>query len=273
MVADSIRAVSKALDLYDILIRSVLNVKDFEQLLAELNEYGNGFTLENTSFIANVKTHIMNGIDAYLQALQSIYESVSFAESQLKMFIKLFDGYDEKKAKSQKRVLSEMLNNAARQMQVARTKLHSTASSFNLADPSLKTLASYRLGSEFDEAIENFEKNLEEIHLVKNPETRQKMKYYLDKMLRIIEICVNFRRKLVQINRINIPYAVLVLLKEIQLFSKLKEQLEQTIQNVDFNEMAGNRDMYITFAQHVINKSEEYRETHKHIRFTNPIRL
>lgn len=80
-VQGGIETADEALTLYDSVLDRIIPWDEFNATLAELDKYRTEYSVETSTLVGEVKTLIMNGIDAYFSASRNVYEwcgSVSF---------------------------------------------------------------------------------------------------------------------------------------------------------------------------------------------------
>lgn len=65
VVKEGIETADKALTMYDRIVDRVIPWKTFNETLVELDKFRKDYSTESASIIGEVKTHMMNGIDAY----------------------------------------------------------------------------------------------------------------------------------------------------------------------------------------------------------------
>lgn len=163
-VNKSIEAASKALNLYDKLVERVIPWKEFNASIVELDKFRKDYSTESAQLIGEIKTLMMNGIDAYFAASQNIYEWASLAAPQLKLYIKLFKGHGARPAEAQKKILVNMLDHGVEKMTDAQAELTKSSSSFNLAGGQLTQLQG-RFYEEFDEKSIYFQTKVKNIRI------------------------------------------------------------------------------------------------------------
>lgn len=74
VVKEGIATADKALTMYDKVIDRVVPWKTFNETLVELDQFRKDYSIESAALIGEVKTLMMNGIDAYHAASQNVYE-------------------------------------------------------------------------------------------------------------------------------------------------------------------------------------------------------
>lgn len=249
----------EVLNRYDSFIGSFVPWKEFKQSLDALEKYQNDYSTELDLQVATIKLDIMNGIDDYFQASQKVREFAGIIESQLKLFIKLFDGHDAKKAESQKELFIKVLDEGAAQINETQVQLGN--SSLNLVAAREVISASH---------LEFFEKWKIYYNELKKPApTLQEFiwkneKYLIDNMKKfraIINICMDFHAKLVRATQ-SVARAREILRAQMTAIDDLKEQIQQTYSTSFGDESPNLRDQIIKSAQHLIEDSQKYRQKH-----------
>lgn len=248
-IKEGIEGTNEALNMYDKLIERVVPWKEFKESLAELDKYRNDFSAENALLIGDVKTHMMNGIDAYFYASQNTFEWASFSVSHLKLFIDLFNGHDAKKFETQKRLIIELLDNGVAQMGAAHAELGNAVFSFSSAIGKLTALR-----KDFRRKIKKLIFGLEDGNSVKTSKL-------LSKMSAILKFYDDLKRKVKHATE-NIIDATEILQTEIQHIYNLETQTEQEVWFVNLDEVSELRDMIIQSTQHLIADCEQYQKKH-----------
>lgn len=78
VVKQGIETADKALTMYDKIVDRVIPWKTFNETLVELDQFRKDYSVESAALIGEVKTFMMNGIDAYFAASQNVYEVCLF---------------------------------------------------------------------------------------------------------------------------------------------------------------------------------------------------
>lgn len=74
VVKQGIETADKALTMYDKIIDRVIPWRSFNETLVELDKFRKDYSVESAALIGDIKTLMMNGIDAYHAASQNVYE-------------------------------------------------------------------------------------------------------------------------------------------------------------------------------------------------------
>lgn len=262
-VTESIQAINNALNSFHHFMGYIIPRKEIKRLIFDLDKYRDRFSIEIASLIADTRVHATNGIDSFLYASQKINELVSLIESHLKLYVKLFDGGDGRKAATQKQLLIEILDNGVEQLTAAQVNLGDSSLSFDFAVVSLRELRKYRFGSEYDDMVENFESRMAEFPTKLRSTDKQTIRSLLDRMSAIMDICTNLWNKVAQSSQ-NIAYAKGVFRKEIQSFTDMKIEMHRMMTFDNLEPMSDFRAVTIQSAQNVIAKCEDYRNKHAH---------
>lgn len=248
-VEEDIDAATEALRIYDKLVERDIPWKELKESLVELEKYRKDFSSENALFIGEIKTYMMDGIDAHFQASQYIYEWLSLVVSHLKLYIALFNGHDARKAVTQKRLLIDMLDSGLTQVRAAQSKLGNSSSSFNSAGERLIELRS-----------EDWQKKEKLVSTLKWSNEK-----YVHSVLGEMSVITNFFDKLdknIKKATQNMVDAKKELREKIQSISDLIEQTQEALPFVSLAERLDLRDMIIQSAQNLIEKCEEYQVRH-----------
>lgn len=258
-VKESIDAANKALSTYDEFVVRVVPAKELKESLDELDKYRNDFSKDIALLFTEVRTRMMDGLDTYFYASQHIYEWASSTATQLKLYVKLFNGHDIMESESQQKLLIEMLGGAAEQLRAAQTNLDKSVSSFYAVAEKLTALRN-RFGPHFYERNKDFqsEMGVEPVFLLEWADTDH-VRNLMNKMGEIMKICDNLFEKS-NAATFGMIYAEKLLLKSIKLISNLKTMNQQraSLANLEMSD----RNMLVKLAQDLITKCEEYRTEH-----------
>lgn len=259
-IKESIEAANDGLFIYDAFIENSIPWNEFKESLVELDNYRDDFSTEIGLLIVEIKTHLMNGIDAYFYASQDIYEWVRLTAAYLKLYIELFNRHDAKKADAQKQLLIEMLDSGVAQMRTAKTKLGNSSFSLNSTGESLTSLQS-RFGPQFYKRSEDFQEQIKEPPFLLEWADNEYFRNRLDKMAAVMKICDDLYKKIKQAIR-NIGHAKSLLQEQIRYISHFKNETEQVVQFVNLDEISVPRDTVIQSTQQLIARCEKYRKKH-----------
>lgn len=155
---------SEALALYDRVLDQVVPWKEFNATLVELDNYRKDYSIESATLIGEIKTLMMDGIDAYVAASQSVYEWAGLVIPLLKAYLKLFDCHNPKNAEGQKTILLKVLDQGLIKMLAAQEHLGRSSGSFNQATGRLTTLHS-RFEYEFQENSDFVQNKITQIRI------------------------------------------------------------------------------------------------------------
>lgn len=70
---EGIETADKALALYNKIIDRVIPWKEFNETLVELDRFRKDYSTESAALIGEIKTLMLNGMDAYFAACQAVY--------------------------------------------------------------------------------------------------------------------------------------------------------------------------------------------------------
>lgn len=128
---EGIETADKALDLYNRVIDRVIPWKEFNETLVELDRFRKDYSTESAALIGQIKTLMLNGIDAYHAASQSVYEWTGLAVKLLQAYIKLFGTYNEINAGAQRQMLLQVLDSGIKKLADSQEELKKSSASFN----------------------------------------------------------------------------------------------------------------------------------------------
>lgn len=251
-VEDVIVAAFQMLNEYDIWIEREIPWAKFKESAGELDKYQNDVA-ESTFRIREIKQTILNAIDAHFYVSQNVYEWASLAASHLKLYVKLFDGHDAKKADTQKLLLIEILDNGVAQMTAAQAELDKLLASFNSTGETFTAIRN----KHFHDAVT---KHVYGLVWAENENTMNLLKNINE----ILSIYVSLDEN-VKLAVQHVVHAKEVLPKMIEHMNDMKTKAELTVQyvNLDGQWKSEMRDIIIEFARRFILKCEEYRRRRK----------
>lgn len=73
-IKESIKTADKALDVYNKVMDRLIPWKEFNETLAELDKFRKDYSIESALLISEIKTFMMDGMDAYFGSSQDVYE-------------------------------------------------------------------------------------------------------------------------------------------------------------------------------------------------------
>lgn len=281
IVKEGIETVDLVLDLYDKEMDRLIPWDAFNETIVELDKFRKDYSAESAALIGDIKGLMMDGMDAYFVASQSVYEWTSLVQSLLTMYQLLFNGHDQNKAKAQKELLVRVLDDGFHRMTEAQGELVKCSASFNSAAGNLTALHS-RFEVEFDEKSEFFKTKITQIRtgayasgawygfvglsiavgMVEGkiiPQLKEKMaaiKQYYD----------DLKEKIVQAFK-NIDDIKKILKTEVQRIGAIKVQAKDTQVFVNFDDQPELRDSIKGSIQKLIAHCDAYRQ--RHINKTN----
>lgn len=155
---NTIHTVSEVLDLYDSIDKN-MPVQEFKQIMPDFEKHTKDYSEKSATLVGDIKTDIMDAIDAYYHASRHISEWSSLMMPLLRTHLKLFSDYSAVKAKAQNRLLQKLLDDGVERTSVAQEELDKIYANLDAADRTLQKLST-QLEFEFDEGSELFQKRL-----------------------------------------------------------------------------------------------------------------
>lgn len=266
------------MDLYNKHIDRVIPWKEFKETLDELDKFRGNYSIESAALIGDIKTLMMDGMDSYFSASQSVYEWSGTVIPHLTTYIKLFDSYSAGIAETQKKLFVDVLNEGEKRMTDAQNDLGKSSSSFNSVAGKLSALHG-RFAVEFDEKSEYFQTKMSEIRLkgyvggawfgpiglgvaagVIEGKLIPDIKANMGKIETFYETLNGKMQQAYQ----DIESTKKTLKSEIQQIGNLKVKTKNTNTYVGMDQVPDLREMVIKSAQDLIDQCEEYRKRHIH---------
>lgn len=102
-------------------------------LVSELTDIRSYISIEDAARSGDIKSKLMNGLDAWQLASQFIYESFGVAKGLISVYIKQFEQIDGTKSSAQKTLLLHTLNSVTMSSNNAQAQLNKTLSELNAA--------------------------------------------------------------------------------------------------------------------------------------------
>lgn len=255
-----IEAETEMLSAYDELYDNIIPWTEFKESRDELKKHRNDLTTKNNLFISEMKTHMMNAIDAQFHAWESVFEWSSLVASQLKLYIDLFNNYNAKKFEAQKQIIIEIFDNGMAQMNIALAKLDNSSFSLNSGGLLLATIDSectrkwMAARKELYTPVRTIESYLwHDRHAAANT---------MQKMAAIVKISSNFLMKLGLVIR-KIVLANELMRIKMQNHHHLRDVIQQTLQFVNFDEKSELRDLIVESVQQLITKCKKFQKKQK----------
>lgn len=251
--------------------------KNFNATLIELEKRRIQYSNESAALIAEMKIHMLNGIDAYFAASKNIYDWAGSVGSSLTLYISLLsDQQNVRQITEQKTILSEMLRNGIERMNAAQDELGKSSASFNSVFGRLNELQS-RFEHESGDKIADYKREIKDM---------RGLSYFFGSLFGIQGLIVapkytesnyifQIKREMAAFTRFydhlklkiddaiqNIHDTKKILRTEIQHISDLKAQTEGTESFVNLGNVSDLREIVIDSAQDLIAKCMEYRNRH-----------
>lgn len=108
--------------------------------LSQVDHAGGEFSRQNAESLGQIKTNLLNAIDYYDSASQSVYEWSSYAPSTLQHFIQFFNVSDPSAATNQRKLLLRILENGSKKLGKGQKDFGDILSALNLALKDLRKL-------------------------------------------------------------------------------------------------------------------------------------
>lgn len=152
----------EALDLFNKALYQSVPWKTLQNIPNEMDKFRGEYSAEAADLVADVKTHLSNGVTAYKQATKHVTEWCSVTYSLLLKYIGLFKNIDETKSAEQNKILIEMLDDGITKLEQAQKALGDSSSNFNGAARLLTTLRT-QLSKDFNENSDYFTRRVDEM--------------------------------------------------------------------------------------------------------------
>lgn len=152
---DAIDTVNDALKLYNEVLDRIVPWKDLKEALKKLDTSAAEYSYRSADLVGNIKTHLLNTIDAYDGVTQNIYEWCGLSTSLLTTYAKLFNDGNTSKQTAQKTLVVKVLENGMKQMEKAQRNLDVCTTNLNKTSEYLTSLGT-QLYNESDENSEYF---------------------------------------------------------------------------------------------------------------------
>lgn len=163
---EGIDAVDKALDLYNKIFDKIVPWEELNKTIAKLDQYRQDYSKEAAALIGTVKTLMLNGMDNYFSATQSVREWCQLTIPLLNAYLGLFTGeMNQGKFNAQRTLLLKVLNDGILKMEKAQKDLYTSSSSFNDASGKLTSLK-HRLETDFNQNSEYYKSQISRIRAV-----------------------------------------------------------------------------------------------------------
>lgn len=163
---EGIETLDKGIDVYNKILDKVVPWEELNKTITKLDKYRSDYSKEAAELIGEVKTKMLDGMDAYFRATQSVYEWCGLAIKLLNTYTTLFKGQmNQSKFSAQRTLLLKVLDNGLEKMSAGQKQLGDSSSSFNVAAGKLTSL-NYRLATDFSENSEYYKSQISRIRAV-----------------------------------------------------------------------------------------------------------
>lgn len=277
---EGIETIDKALDLYNKVLDKIVPWDELNKTIAKLDQFRSDYSKEAAALIGDVKTKMMDGMDAYFRATQSVYEWCGLTIRLLGTYKKLFTGnMDQKKFNSQRTLLLKVLGDGIDKMDKGQKELGDSSSSFNGAAGKLTSL-NHRLETDFNEKSEYYQAQITRIRLVAYGSAAPfglfgiaiaagvvegKLIPELNAKMRSIETFYQDTTKIVKDAFKDIDTTKLKLKEEIRVIGNLKEQTEETKIYIEMDDDPAMKEIIVDAVDALIAHCQDYRKRHMDI--------
>lgn len=263
----AIDAVSEVIDLYKTDVAQATPWSKLRETTKNLGQFGAGLSVQNANRVGNIKTELMNTIDAYDSAAQSVYEWCGFASSTLSTYIHLSSSPNPAVRATQKNLLIRVLDEGLAHMAKAQKALANSSSGLRSASTELTTLVD-QLRSDYSANGEYFKKRVDELVKEKNSSfwsifRRQKTIeneaiHEVEEKIRSILAQYDNEREIVYQTLQHLDQSTTALNGKIQTAAERKTQASAS----NANDASGNLNAIVESAKSLIAKCQEFRQNH-----------
>lgn len=160
-VKEAIDTANDALELYNKVLDQLVPWKGFKEEITKLDTAT--LSRENADHAGNVKTQLLNVIDEYDSATQSIYEWCALSESLLKTYIAL-QGGDAAKQAMQRKFVANVLDHGMKKIVKAQGHLDECIDCFSKTSEHLTPLGNANLKSTVEKALTDTKQTKEKLY-------------------------------------------------------------------------------------------------------------
>lgn len=171
---EAIEIANEALNLYNKELDQVVPWKGLKEEITKLDTNVVACSHESADRIGNLKTELLNIIDEYDSATQTIYEWCGLSAGYLKTYINLFDANNESKRKLQKKFVTNVLEHGTKKIEKAQENLDQCIDCFNRTSGHLASLSSSEVNGNLKPTIDQA--------LAKTKQTKDKLNEKMQKM-------------------------------------------------------------------------------------------
>lgn len=275
-VHEGIEMAEQAIDQYQLVLDRVIPWEEFNRTLSELDKYRTEYSVETSTLVGEVKTLMLNGMDAYFSASRNVYEWAGLVTRLLSVYIMLFMQNTRENAEAQKFILLKVLDDGIEKLAASQEELHKSSYSFSEAAGKLVALHT-RFGFEFQDKSEFIQTKIKHIRIgaytggavfgipgvvVAYLVTENMLIPELMRRLKSIEgFYDRIQTKVDQASR-DIERTKRILNNEIHQIGDIKIKTQETKTFVHLDQVKALRDTVIKAVQGLIDKCDEYRERH-----------
>lgn len=268
-----IEKADEAVDFFNKMLDQTVPWQTFSDSLFEMDKYRTDYSIESAAVILQIKRLLLDAMDTYFMATQSIYGWCNVASHLLSAYVNLFDKINREKSAAQKAILLEVLNTGVDKMARVQHDLDLITTNFTEASEKL-SLLQIRLGYEFDVNGDWYRRKMRRI-----AEKAENGTTFIGPFGVIIG--ANATESIAKLNRkmassesfyshlkymigkaiVDIEKANNKLNDEIQIFTHLKMQTQKTKPFESFSD-AALRDTVVQFVNSLSTKCNDYRNRH-----------
>lgn len=243
---------------------------EFKKQLPDFDKYSNDYSGDGATLVGNIKTNIMNAIDAYSEASRHISEWTGLVMPFLKTHAQLFTDHTASKANTQNRLLQKVLGDGVHRTRIAQTELEKISTNLDAADNTINKLFK-QFELDYDENSDFFQTKL--FHTRPVVDTRKiREKFGRDwrkatdelkqRLSKVSKYYINLRG-LVKQASLNITEIEIALKAQIRDFKELRDKSEKLN---DFETIVNDTELFNTIVkatESLIAKCDEYAKKHR----------
>lgn len=269
LAAEALGAAANATALISIALGPALPWKALNQNAKQLDQGEGEFSKPNGVLLGQIKTTLLNGIDAYDSASQTIYEWTGLAPTTLKRYIELFSLSDPAALTTQRNFLLRVLDNGIKKLGKAQKEIGDNSAAFNMTSGQLQALVA-QLKIDYNENSPYFQNRVKQIIASQSggwfdpkPDRAKIVAELKAKLKPILEFYVRLSANVQQAFEV-LNQTLSELNGQIQVLVNRSEQIEAA-SHADgpvYADTAEHRDAAIHAAQSLIDLSQAYRQAH-----------
>lgn len=275
---EGIETMDEALEIYHKNLDKVVPWSELEKTIEKLDEFRKDYSTEASKLIGEIKTKMMNGMDSYFGATQSVYEWCTYSIGVLGVYKKMYIGkMNQSKFNVQRELLLKVLQAGIDQMEEGKDSLMKCSGEFNNSAGDLTSL-NHRLESDFQEKSEYFQRQLFRIRLtaygsaapfgllglaIAAGVTQGKIIPELKKKMESLQKFYKASTDLVTNAFKDIDETKKKLEDEIKVMGDLKSKTKETKTYVEMDNEEAMKEFIVEAVDELIKHCKEYRERHQ----------